>query len=524
MIFTFKCPGCAGNMRFNEQKQKMECLTCGVEVAVEEYDAKEIMIDGGQKCGEDTSIYRCPSCGAEMLTENLQVTCSCRWCGTEMAVFGNMEDKIRPEKVIPFSVSKEEAVNHFNRWWMEHDSLPKYDQVKMKFDIHPLYLPVWLIDANVQTDITAVVRTDETEDNLSSYGNKYDSRLMTSSYAGMASPQNNVKTRKYYLIRKVISSVFRSVPSIASYHFSSTRFQGIEPYDYTQLQDFTPAYLSGFPAEQYSIEAQDVIPKTIKRVRDFGKDQCRTHICTNMHTGAEIETEKASEGATELKEICYALVPVWICSYTYNNKKRMVYVNGQTGKTDGEVVMEEERNSRDFLVLALANFWECLGLLMVNSVFWRRSTFRRRHSVSLIELATVLGLLHVITGNFSLFKKKNSYTDVSPNISWRNGKVIKHLQGPAKAAKLKFILGTIFFVIGIGGYGIMGTTLQGIKLSQVFPVLIIASIIIAVIGTLIYLKKYIKDQNRQDTAEYTDYVQAERTVVLESSEQPWVKA
>lgn len=524
MICIFKCPGCASNMRFNEQKQKMECLTCGVEVSVEEYDAKEIMLDGGQNCGEDTSIYRCPSCGAEMLTENLQVTCSCRWCGTEMAVFGNLENKIRPEKVIPFSISKEEAVNHFNRWWMEHDILPKYDQVKMKFEIHPLYLPVWLLDANVQTDITAVVRTEETEDDLSFHGNKYDKPLMPSSYSGIDMSQNSVKKRKYYLIRKAISSIFRRVPSIASYHFSSTRFQGIEPYDYAQMQDFTPAYLSGFPAEQYSIEAQDVIPRTIKRVRDFGKEQCRTHICTNMHIGSEIESEKASEGATELKEICYALVPVWICSYTYKNKKRMVYVNGQTGKTDGEVVIEEQRNSRDFLALFLANFWECLGLMMLNSVFQWRPGFRRRHSLPLVTYVTMLGLLYILTGDGTLFKKKNSYTDVSPNISWRNGRAMKYLQGPSKMVPIKLILGTVFFVIGIGGYGIMRTTLRGIPLSRLFPILIIVSIIIAVIGTLVYFKKYVKDQTRQDTAEYTDYVQAERTVVLESSEQPWVKA
>ena len=496
MICIFKCPGCASNMRFNAQKQKMECPTCGVDVSVEDYDAKEIELDGGQKCGDDTSSYRCPSCGAEMLTENLQVTHSCRWCGTEMAVFGSMENKIRPEKVIPFSISKEQAINHFNRWWMEHDIMPEYDQVKMKFDIHPLYLPVWLSDTNVQTDITAVVRTEETDDEF---------------------------VRKYYLIRKVISSIFGRVPSIASYNFSSTRFQGIEPYDYTKLQDFTPAYLSGFPAEQYSIEAQDVIPRMIKRVRDFGKEQCRKHICTNAHGYSEIETEQTSEGATELKEIYYALVPVWICSYTYKNKKRMVYVNGQTGKTDGEVVIEEQRNTRDFLVLFLANFWESLGLLMMYSVFARRRRFTRRHSASLFSYAILLGLLHILTGDGSIFRKKNRYTDATANISLKDGSIIKYLQGPAKLVPIKFILGAIFFVIGFGGYGILGVTLQGQKLSLLFPILVIVSIIIAAIGTGIYFKKYVKDQTRQDTAEYTDYLQADDTIILESSEQPWAK-
>lgn len=503
MICIFKCPGCASNMRFNEQKQKMECPTCGVDVSVEDYDAKEIELDGGQKCGDDTSIYRCPSCGAEMLTENLQVTYSCRWCGTEMAVFGNMENKIRPEKVIPFSISKEQAINHFNQWWMEHDIMPEYDQVKMKFDIHPLYLPVWLSDTNVQTDITAVVRTEETEEEMYS--------------------QNRGNKKKYYLIRKAISSIFSRVPSIASYNFSSTRFQGIEPYDYNKLQDFTPAYLSGFPAEQYSIEAQDIIPKMIKRVRDFGKEQCRIHICTNTHGYSEIETEQTSEGATELKEICYALVPVWVCSYTYKNKKRMVYVNGQTGKTDGEVVIEEQRNTRDFWVLFLANIWECLGLLTMASVFMHRRRFSRRGSVSLLTYVMILGLLHILTGEGTLFRKKNRYTDTTANISWKNGSVLKYLQGPEKIVPIKFILGTIFFVIGIGGYGLLGRTLQGYQLSQMFPILVIVSIIIAIVGTWIYFNKYVKDQKRQDTAEYTDYLQADRTIIMESSEQPWAK-
>ena len=250
MVCVFRCPGCSSNMTFNAEKQKLECTVCGTEVAVEEYDAAEITLDGGQECGDDMSSYVCPGCGAEMLTENLQVTCNCSYCGTGMAVFGGGEKKVMPEKVIPFSVTEEQAFNYFCKWWMDHDTLPEFNRNKMKFEMHPMYLPVWLLDANVHTDMSAIV-----------------SRM-----------ENKEKVTRRYLIRKAIKSKFNGVPTNASYHFSSTRFQGIEPYDYSKLQDFSAAYLSGYPAEQYSVEMRDVVPKTIKRVLDFGEDQCRTYI------------------------------------------------------------------------------------------------------------------------------------------------------------------------------------------------------------------------------------------------------
>ena len=42
-------------MTFRVEKQKLVCDVCGKEVSVDEYDAGEITLDGGTKCGSDTS-------------------------------------------------------------------------------------------------------------------------------------------------------------------------------------------------------------------------------------------------------------------------------------------------------------------------------------------------------------------------------------------------------------------------------------------------------------------------------------
>ncbi len=77
MICIFKCPGCDSNMTFHVEKQKLECDVCGTELAVEDYDAGEMPLDGGKKSGDETSSYLGPTCGAELLNKSEEALCTC---------------------------------------------------------------------------------------------------------------------------------------------------------------------------------------------------------------------------------------------------------------------------------------------------------------------------------------------------------------------------------------------------------------------------------------------------------------
>ena len=540
MVCVFRCPGCSSNMTFNAEKQKLECTACGTEVAVEEYNAAEITLDGGQKCGDDMSSYRCPGCGAEMLTENLQVTCNCSYCGTGMAVFGGGEEKVMPEKVIPFSVTEEQAFNYFCKWWTDHDTMPEFNRNKMKLEMHPMYLPVWLLDANVHTDMSAIVSRMENIDELANIYRNVDRNIMMGSRSAIDRISDKEKVTRRYLIRKAIKSKFNGVPTNASYHFSSTRFQGIEPYDYSKLQDFSAAYLSGYPAEQYSVEMRDVVPKTIKRVLDFGEDQCRTYILGSGVGISEIETDVDVLGTVELREACYALVPVWICSYVFGGKKRMVYVNGQTGKADGDIVVQKDRTKIDYILLLLISVWEYLGILVLGHAFLAPMIGGMS---AITGLATGLAVGKYFSGMFfcmliclalQYVPIKNSgrrrrYTHYSPaelqrmdmydDIEYR--KMDK--KDPKKVSIRKFIIGTVLFFAGIIWYASEASAVQklnpGYTLSAVFPMLLLISVIFGAATTYVFMRNYLQEQTKQEVAEYQDYLKAANTVILESSEQ-----
>ncbi len=514
MICIFKFPGCDRNMTFNVEKQKLECDVCGTEIAVDDYDAGEMTLDGGKKCGDETSSYLCPTCGAEMLTETEQATCTCSYCGTGMAVFGSGEGKVSPEKIIPFTVSKAQAEAFFKQWWMEHDTMPELQMQKMQPDFRPMYLPVWLINAIVRSDVSAMVKRTEIVGEDNPFGRASELWAMIMRNDAISRLSDKRKETKNYLIRKLVESKFDRVPNNASYHFSSAKFQGIEPYDYDFLEDFEPAYLSGFPAEQYSVEVKDVIPATIKRVKEFGEKQCNQFILGSGAGVSEIESKVLSQGTVELREACYALVPVWVCSYFYKKRRYSVYVNGQTGKADGQVLVGEEKTAGNFILLFLSAFAQYFGILFLLNVLLLRWTKVGSIEVLLTFIGGFLLLGWIIIGNI-----KSTFGDSSEDVEWKADiEYNQRAKTDSKRAKLKkSIIGSICIVIGM----FICLSSDEIFVSRILhnlPELMGLAFLPGIIWTIWFMSKHVNQSVQKEEVEYTDYLKAAQSVILESSE------
>lgn len=508
MICIFKCPGCNGNMTFDIEKQMLVCQSCGTEIDAEDYDEKQIVFEGRQEYGEEIVSYRCPTCSAEVEVDSSQATCTCSYCGIEMAVFSGEDGRMAPEKIIPFTLGQTEAEVAFTKWWMEHDTMPDFDRKHMKFAIQPMYLPVWLVNANTKTDMSAVVRREETIGGVYSYSGTPDFPWSTKR-DNMTFSDRDKRTRNY-LIHKSLYSKFFKVPSNASYHFSSTRFAGIEPYNYTKLEDFAPGYLSGLPAEHYSIEANDIIPRALSRIKKFGVEQCKTYIL-GSHTGeSEIVDEAGCIQSIELKQVSYAMVPVWICSYMYLGKRHMVYVNGQTGKADGEVVSSAERLKSCAFTLFFSGCYEYFVCILFILSFQ----------------GDVARLWYLFIGAFlasfpeSLQKKRPSRK--------RNGKKdTVELYADIDYVKNDFVKPIIIMIrrtiIGTLVLWVI-TTLDRSPSLPFFtmthmPAAALAALVLSVIWTWVFMKFYVKKEKEQKPAEYNDYLNMSVTDILESSEQ-----
>ena len=54
--------------------------------------------------------YNCPSCGAELICDASTAATSCPYCGNPTVVPGQFSGALKPDYVIPFKLSKEDAV------------------------------------------------------------------------------------------------------------------------------------------------------------------------------------------------------------------------------------------------------------------------------------------------------------------------------------------------------------------------------------------------------------------------------
>lgn len=145
-ITNYQCPACTGPLHYSESLGKLKCDYCGTEYEVAEIEAmyakkEEKSVEAQKKAeketeqkkqqqakaaeeGWDTSdisdnwgkdaagmkSYNCPSCGAELICDETTAATSCPYCGNPTVVPGQFSGVLKPDYVIPFKVSKKEAI------------------------------------------------------------------------------------------------------------------------------------------------------------------------------------------------------------------------------------------------------------------------------------------------------------------------------------------------------------------------------------------------------------------------------
>lgn len=504
MICVFKCVNCGDKMEYSLERECLVCHTCQSEMDVADYDSDSITYEGGLDLGDDINQYTCPSCGAVILSANQEATMECGYCGVALAFFGDVQGELSPEMIIPCKLTREQAVNKVKQWWMEHETMPDYDEKELKMKWRNIYVPVWLADVEAETKMSAVVSLTEIEDSKWDYRDMPEQISALGCYSEFQNlPKHHTKeTNK--IVTKKLRTVFRKMPANASTNFSNTRFHGIEPYEYEEMEKFQPAYLSGHQAERYVFQPADVIPGIIKRASQYGTNQCKAHLLAAGGPGGQLTHTMSGPVHVQLKNIYYALVPIWVCSYHYEGKRHFIYVNGQTGKTDGEIIFNKKKFIKEIVVYAETTFplWYAMAMFLFTF-----GNYVKRVGILIMPLVVV----GITAGQF--FKgQRNQRGSLFEKVE---------LDYHKKTAPQGILL---ILLKCIGALIIFGMTLtiryRGME-SPVHTILVPALLLsVPVVGflTMIYGTKRKKELLRKDEVEYRDYLPQKGTIVEESKE------
>jgi len=329
-VTNYQCPDCTGPLKFSSETGKLECEYCGnsYEVSVIEQlyaDKEQAAAEvkpinwGADEAGTQWSAeeaaglraYSCPSCGAEIICDATTAATSCVYCGNPTVVPGQLGGNLKPDYVIPFKVNAEAAKTALKAYYKGKLFLPKTFASGNKIEeLKGVYVPFWLFDGKAD----AQVRFSATIVNKYRSGN-YD-----------------VTETKHYRVLRNGKLSFEKIPVDGSTKMPDAHMDAIEPFNYRELEPFSTAYLPGYLADKYDVDAQESCERADRRIRTSTVDAL-----AETMTGYTSYTVEHSDIDLEMGKVSYALLPVWMVNTRWQGKLFTFAMNGQTGKLIGDL-------------------------------------------------------------------------------------------------------------------------------------------------------------------------------------------
>ena len=325
-LTNYQCPNCKAPLHFDPSIQKLKCDSCGSEFTIEQITAafeeknkEAVSIDDAKAQVKASSTlqwseeeakhlraYNCPSCGAQLVTDETTAATSCPYCGNPTVVPAQFAGSLKPDYLIPFHYEKQQAVDALKGFYKGKPFLPsKFSAQNHIEEIKGLYVPFWLYDGTASGNL------------------QYHATRVSSFSRG----DDLITVTEHYQVGRQGNVTFDKIPADASSTMPDKLMDSIEPFDYNDLKQFELSYLPGFLANRYDVDSESDAGRADTRMKNTTVEALRSTI-----VGYASLMPQAENVAVEPGMVHYAFLPVWLLSTKYNGKNYLFAMNGQTGK------------------------------------------------------------------------------------------------------------------------------------------------------------------------------------------------
>lgn len=337
--FNYKCPGCGDNLTYDVKSKLMFCNSCGEFYPIDEAKTNVKFEDGfkGQETSNsdmnfekdfnkdydskymEVNIFHCSSCGAEIMTNDVEVSKFCAYCGQSTIIFDRVSKELRPDVILPFRLTKQEAVNRvLNRFLKAKCIADEIENISVD-SVYGIYMPYWLYDIWAQLGVKGDFKSNKTTYHLDEVGDK-----------------------------QMIVSLD------ASRRLNDDISLLLNPFPTDELEQFDSAYLSGFYADRFDVsykkrmsDAEDVITDLLEEELIEGKPGVPTKQMRDTY-GEVYKTFRMNQitryaKRCDIKNIKYAFLPVYFITFKVKGQLVNILVNGASGKVIGSVPVDEDK-------------------------------------------------------------------------------------------------------------------------------------------------------------------------------------
>lgn len=320
----YECPNCGGNLKFDIAGQQLYCEYCGTQAdpysVCKERDAEETVMPGGDRGEYAVTVFTCPQCGGEILSEDTTAATFCSFCGASTILDTRISRTRRPSYILPFTRTKEDCRAAYGKMMRRAFFAPKELKDETLIEkFRGIYMPYW-------------VYSFEKEGGISFPGKKTRRR-------------GDYLITDHYRLECQVEVKYSGMAYDASSTFSDSLSSAIAPFDLRQRKEFAPSFLSGFYADTsdvekyvYLQEAEDIV------IRHTADRLARNPVCRKYHAGSVGNGQRirnALRPAERTSEL--AMLPVWFLSYRNGDRVSYAVVNGQTGKAAADLPVDMKR-------------------------------------------------------------------------------------------------------------------------------------------------------------------------------------
>jgi len=309
-IINNKCKNCAGELIFDIDSQELKCIQCSSMVDIPE---KQALLEK-KEYSETSTItqsknkytqYICSSCGRRhIVCENEQVL-SCPSCGNK-ELEKVVDVAFVPDGIIPFKINQQKALESFKSWLKKVKFAPNNLKKLAKMQsLKGIYLPIYNYDFVANTSYSGIgVNTRRTMDGKTKTtrtrfsGNREDKFYDFAESSNSAMPSSELRTISNFNFKEV-------------YVYRSEFLYGL--IGSSVDTDIHTGLANAKIGATKDIESRIKRDSRYERVENL---RCNVSLSNVMYN--------------------YLYVPVWVNSYTYNNKVYNCYINGETGKVTGK--------------------------------------------------------------------------------------------------------------------------------------------------------------------------------------------
>ena len=339
MIQSYKCPGCSASLQYKEGTDVLHCPYCGRTVSIDEAarkakedtdreDEERRDTEASDPDGDGVQQFHCESCGGELVTDRFTAATICPFCGSPSIIKSRLSGNRKPQVLIPFGISKEEAKGIFRKWTKSGFLTPRaFSSVSTLDSIKGIYVPYWLFSFHSTASLVASATRVRTE-----IRGKYEYTYTD-----------------HFRLSRETENDYRRSPADASEEMPDDIMERLEPFDYTKLTSFELPYLSGFLAECSNFDPEALQPRVEERASKaiYGETMSTMNGYSSVTvTQSRIDHQKSAQE--------YAMFPLWLLQYRYRGKNWQLFLNGETGRKIGNLPVDKIKAAILFLLSSAA--------------------------------------------------------------------------------------------------------------------------------------------------------------------------